>query len=45
MTAGHTHDITQAQTLMAGLATQAVVADKAYDADPLIESITQRGAT
>lgn len=45
MTAGHTHDITQAQTLMAGIATQAVVADKAYDADPLIESITQRGAT
>ena len=45
LTAGHTHDITQAQTLMAGIATQAVVADKAYDADPLIESITQRGAT
>jgi transposase len=45
LTAGQTHDITQAQTLIAGLATQAVVADKAYDADPLIESITQTGAS
>jgi transposase len=45
LTGGQTHDVTQAQTLIEGIATQAVVADKAYDADPLIEFITQTGAS
>ncbi len=45
LTAGQTHDITQAQTLIEGIRTQAVVGDKAYDADPLIEFIAQTGAS
>jgi len=45
LTGGQTHDVTQAQTLIEGIATQAVVADKAYDAVPLIEFITQTGAS
>lgn len=45
LTAGQTHDVTQAQTLIEGIRTQAVVADKAYDADALIEFITQAGAS
>lgn len=38
------HDVTQAAEMLVGVVTQAVVADKAYDADALIESITQTGA-
>lgn len=45
LTAGQTHDITQAQALIAGIRTQAVVGDKAYDADCLIEFIAQTGAS
>lgn len=45
LTAGQAHDLTQAQTLIAGIRTQAVVGDKAYDADPLIEFIAQSGAS
>lgn len=45
LTAGQTHDVTQAPALIEGIATQAVVADKAYDADALIASILQTGAT
>lgn len=45
LTAGQTHDVTQAQTLIEEIRTQAVVGDKAYDADPLIEFITQTGAS
>ena len=36
------HDVTQAEALLKGVHTLAVVADKAYDADPLIETITTR---
>jgi transposase len=39
------HDVTQAEAILDGIVTQAIVADKAYDAESLIESITQRGAS
>jgi transposase len=48
LTPGQRHDITQAQALVEGLTTQAVtqavVADKAFDADEFIESIKKTGA-
>jgi len=40
LTAGQTHDVTQAEGILAGVTTQAVVADKAYDAASLIDVIT-----
>ena len=47
LTPGQRHDITQAQALVEGLITQAltqaVVADKAFDADEFIESIKKTG--
>jgi transposase len=43
-TAGQTQDVTQAEAILDGIVTQAIVADKAYDAQSLIDSITQRGA-
>ena len=45
LTAGQTHDVTQAEAILAGVAAQAVVADKAYDAASLIDVITQTGAS
>src|SRR2546429_486002 len=48
LTPGQRHDITQAQALVEGwttqAVTQAVVADKAFDADEFIESIKKTGA-
>jgi transposase len=44
LSGGQLHDVTQAEAILDGIVTQAVVADKAYDADSLIESITQCGA-
>lgn len=44
LTGGQVHDVTQAQTLIEAVASAAVVADKAYDADALIQSITDMGA-
>lgn len=44
LTAGQTHDVTQALTLLEGIRTESVAADKAYDADALIEHIQQSGA-
>lgn len=44
LTGGQTHDVTQAEALLDGVQTEAVVADKAYDADSLIERITASGA-
>lgn len=43
LTGGQVNDITQAQSLIDTVVTQAVVADKAYDADALIHSITNTG--
>jgi transposase len=44
LTGGQVHDVTQAEALVEDLVTQAVVADKAYDSDALIQSITDQGA-
>jgi transposase len=44
LTGGQVHDVTQAKTLLEGIVVEAVVADKAFDADALIAEITARGA-
>lgn len=44
LTAGQAHDLTQAATLIEGIKTDAVVADKAFDANALIQAIAQTGA-
>jgi transposase len=44
LTAGQAADVTEAAPLLAAVVTQAVGADKAYDCDALIETITARGA-
>jgi transposase len=44
LTGGQEADIKQADALIEGLRTQAVVADKAYDADALLARIAARGA-
>ena len=45
LSAGQTHGVTQAEGILDGVATQAVVAGKAYDAASLIDIITQTGAS
>jgi transposase len=44
LTGGEQHDVTQALPLLEAIVTSAVVADKAYDADALLNQITQQGA-
>lgn len=44
LTGGEGADIKLADTLIEGLRTQAVVADKAYDADTLLKRISAQGA-
>ncbi len=44
LTGGEVADITQAKSLLDGLKTDAVLADKGYDADALIDSIQAGGA-
>lgn len=44
LTAGQTHDVTQAETLLVDLSPTHVVADKAYDSRELIDAIHARGA-
>ena len=44
MTAGEAADIKQAAPLIQGLGAQAVVADKAYDSNALLEYISAQGA-
>lgn len=44
LTGGEVNDVTQADTLIAGVAAGAVIADKAFDADALIERIRASGA-
>lgn len=44
LTEGQAHDITQASTLLQGIDCDAVLADKAFDADELRQNIAQRGA-
>jgi transposase len=42
LTAGQVHDITQAETLVAQVEPEAVLADKGYDADGFIASLERR---
>ena len=44
LTPGQMHDMTQAHQLLNGIKTEAVVADKAFDAKALIAAIEQVGA-
>lgn len=44
LSGGQVADITQAQDLIAGLTAQAVVGDKGYDADALVQCIEKSGA-
>lgn len=41
---GQVHDVTQAQALLEDLTPEAVLADKAYDADALLACIENKGA-
>jgi transposase len=43
LTAGQRHDSPQASALIEGYEPQALIADKGYDSDPLIASVTARG--
>ena len=42
LTGGQVHDITQADALLALVEPQALLADKGYDADHFVESLTAR---
>ena len=44
LTPGQVHDIKEAEALIAGLDAEVVVADKAYDADALLQCIERIGA-
>lgn len=41
---GHEHDVTRADELLADHEPEAVIADKAYDSDELVDKILSRGA-
>ena len=43
LTPGQTADITQAETLLADLEPDAVLADKGYDSDALVATLDERG--
>jgi transposase len=43
-TAGQVADITQAETLLAGLKVEHVIADKGYDSSALVQTIEDQGA-
>lgn len=42
LTGGQAHDVTQAEALVAEVEPQALIADKAYDADGFIDALTVR---
>ena len=42
LTPGQAHDLTCAEPLIDSADPQALIADKAYDTDPLIDTLTQR---
>lgn len=44
VTGGEVHDVTQATTLLAEIEPDAVLADKAYDANALLDFIRKKGA-
>ena len=45
LTAGQIHDLACAQDLIENADPEALIADKAYDADPLIDSLAEREIT
>ena len=45
LTPGQTHDLTCAEPLLEGVDPEALISDKAYDADPLRDTLTQREIT
>jgi len=45
LTAGQAHDLACAEQLIDGADPDALLGDKAYDADPLVDILTQRGIT
>ena len=45
LTGGQVHDITQADALLAQVEPKALLADKGYDADRFVESLTARAIT
>jgi transposase len=45
LTPGQAHDLTCAQPLLENVDPGALLADKAYDADPLIDALNQRAIT
>jgi len=44
LTGGQAHDLLPAERLIAGVNAQAIVADKAYDADELVKAVHSLGA-
>ena len=45
LTPGQDHDLTCAEPLIEKADPEALIGDKAYDADPFVETLTQRGIT
>jgi transposase len=45
LTPGQAHDLTCAEQLIDSADPEALLGDKAYDADPLIDTLSQRGIT
>jgi len=45
LTPGQAHDLTCAESLLEGVDPEALLGDKAYDADSLIDTLAQRGVT
>ena len=43
LTPGQDHDLTCAEPLIENADPEALIGDKAYDADPFVETLTQRG--
>jgi transposase len=43
LTAGQRHDAPQASALIDGFEPQVLIADKGYDSDPLVKSVTAKG--
>jgi len=44
LTAGQSHDITQAESLIADYSYEHVIADRAYDSDDFLETVADNGA-
>ena len=45
LTGGQTHDSTQALALLGDRRPEAVIADKGYDSDAILQSLAERGST